>query len=360
MADMLKAFADDLKAVREENNISLRSISQQTRLSLSLLESLENGDYTFQPQAYIRAFLKQYINSLGLDVDETLFEYDLARSGKYKPKRINAGNSNDSKQKKEDPPIKKNIEKKPAEEKIEVTLESADDTAKSEDFTEISGEEKVVREVREQVKEPTPVKKESPAVKTEPRPVSNQKSEKSYTQSSGRKEKAGFSLAFLNSPVMRNISLIIFIVLVLIGLYSLINILFLDSSKDTPEVIRQNFDDVVKEQEKKILGKRTPEEIQDSIRKAEEEFALEKDSIVLKVTGLNTGVFYLVTDSVNYDKPKRIEFEKNTEGTFKAKKSFFISSPKTESFRVTVNDIPVKFDNTTISKVKITRKGIVK
>ena len=117
---------------------------------------------------------------------------------------------------------------------------------------------------------------------------------------------------------------------------------------------------MVKEQEKKILGKRTPEEIQDSIRKAQEELAASKDSIVLKVTGLNTGVFYLITDSINYNKPKRIEFEKNTEGTFKAKNSFFISSPKTETFKATVNDIPLKFEGTTVSKVKITRNGIVK
>jgi len=89
MAEMLKTFAEDLKSIREEKNLSLRTISQQTRLSISILENLENGDYTFQPQAYIRAFLKQYINSLGLDTEDVLFDYDLARSGKYKSKRQN-------------------------------------------------------------------------------------------------------------------------------------------------------------------------------------------------------------------------------------------------------------------------------
>jgi cytoskeletal protein RodZ len=353
MADMLKAFADDLKAVREENNISLRSISQQTRLSLSLLESLEHGDYTFQPQAYIRAFLKQYINSLGLDVDETLFDYDLARSGKYKPKRINATISNDNIPKKEDPPPPVSSKSK-ATEDLNITIEKPEET-KAEEIRESAEEE-----IREEKKETPVVKRETPEVKPEPRNVPRQKEEKYYVQPPRNREKKGISLSFMNSPVVRNISLILFAALVLLGLYSLINILFLEGSKDKPEVIRQNFDDVVKEQEKKILGKRTPEEIQDSIRKAEQEFALEKDSITLKVTGLNTGVFYLVTDSVNYNKPKRIEFEKNTEGTFKARRSFYISSPKTESFKATVNDIPLKFDNTTVSKVKISRSGIVK
>ncbi|MBK8984141.1 MAG: helix-turn-helix domain-containing protein [Ignavibacteria bacterium] len=84
---MLKIFAQDLKAIREKKNITLKSISQQTRLNMTTLENLESGDYNFQPQAYIRAFLKQYIACLDLDVDETLFEYDLARSGKYKSSR---------------------------------------------------------------------------------------------------------------------------------------------------------------------------------------------------------------------------------------------------------------------------------
>ena len=84
---MVKIFAEDLKAIREEKNISLKSISQHTRLNITILENLENGEFTFQPQAYIRAFLKQYIACLDLDVEEVLFDYDLARSGKYKSNR---------------------------------------------------------------------------------------------------------------------------------------------------------------------------------------------------------------------------------------------------------------------------------
>lgn len=357
MADMLKAFAEDLKATREENNISLRTISQQTRLSLSLLDNLENGDFTFQPQAYIRAFLKQYINSIGLDVDETLFEYDLARSGKYKPKRINSNISNETLSKKEDQSLSKGSKIKPAGEIKQDTVkpDETKETAKTENISDTGKEN-----IQEERKETPVIKKETTEIRPDPRVISGKREEKNYIHTPNNKEKRGLSLAFLNSPVARNISLILFAALVLLGLYSLINILFLEGSKDKPEVIRQNFEDVVKEQEKKILGTRTPEEIQDSIKKAAEEFALAKDSITLKVKGLSTGVFYLVIDSVNYNKPKRIEFEKNTEGTFKANRFFFISSPKTESFKASVNDIPLKFDNTTVSKIKINRNGIVK
>jgi hypothetical protein len=55
------------------------------------------------------------------------------------------------------------------------------------------------------------------------------------------------------------------------GVYSLINVLFLSNNSQGPEIQRKSFDEVVKENEKKILGKKTPEEIQDSINKAEEE-----------------------------------------------------------------------------------------
>ena len=63
---MLKSFAEDLKSVREEKNISLKDISARTRLNVSILENLENGEFSFQPQTYIRAFLKQYIISIGM------------------------------------------------------------------------------------------------------------------------------------------------------------------------------------------------------------------------------------------------------------------------------------------------------
>jgi hypothetical protein len=154
--------------------------------------------------------------------------------------------------------------------------------------------------------------------------------------------------------------MILFAALVLLGVYSLINILFLEGSNDRPEVIRQNFDDVVKEQEQKILGTKTSEEIQDSIRKAEEEAALLQDSITLSITGVNPGVLYLVTDSVNYSKPQKIQYEKNDVMTFKAQKLFFISSEKPESFKASVNDTPLRFDKASFSKVKITANGIAK
>lgn len=344
---MLKTFADDLKSIREEKNISLRTISQQTRLNIAILENLESGDFTFQPQTYIRAFLKQYINSLGLDMEETLFDYDLARSGKYKAKRPPASYIKnppaDIEQKQITDDKSKITEKlkeiastpKTEEKKIEKPLSSIENDVKSSELNYSSGKK--------------------PEGKLKIKPDDEKKSGQSLY--SNRKN---IVASFLNMPVVRNIILIIFIGLVLLGIYSLINILFLEGSKDKPDIIRQNFDEVVKEQERKLLGKRSPEEIQDSIRKAEQEAASFKDSITLKVTALSSGSFSLVTDSLNFSKPDKIEFEKNQTGVFKAKKFFHISSGNTATFKATINDIPLKFDKLSVSKVKITGNGIVK
>ncbi|MEZ4689933.1 MAG: hypothetical protein R3A12_07030 [Ignavibacteria bacterium] len=68
--------------------------------------------------------------------------------------------------------------------------------------------------------------------------------------------------------------------------------------------------------------KKDSEEIQDSIKKAEEELAAAGDSITLKITGLGAGSFYLVTDSVNYSKPEKLLLAKEKQESLKLKRIF--------------------------------------
>ncbi|MBK8984140.1 MAG: hypothetical protein IPM38_17945 [Ignavibacteria bacterium] len=171
-------------------------------------------------------------------------------------------------------------------------------------------------------------------------------------------EKKSFSFSFLGSRVFRNVMLFLFIVLALAGLYSLVNILFLEGGNDNPEIIRQNFDDVVKEQEKKLLGKKSEEEILDSIRKAQEELAASKDSISLSVTSITESVYYIVTDSSNYSRPDKFTVKPKEVKSFRAAKSFHISAANTKSLKVSLNGNPVKFEKTSVSKVKLTKDGV--
>ena len=262
MAD-IKTFAADLKAVREDKNLTLKDISQQTRLNVTILENIENGDFTFQPQAYIRAFLKQYINSLDLDMEETLFDYDLARSGKYKPKQSSypadepetTEESQEHKSSREkiteklkgfvDSP-KKVTEVKKAEKKEEVIPEidgepdeeipesrieinTEEDVTETEDEIEEVSEdpepeseeeirerirneirEEVRNEIRQEVKKEVKeeIQKEIPEVKNEIKkevkasapPVQKRPEERYYTTPDRSREKKKISLSFLNSP----------------------------------------------------------------------------------------------------------------------------------------------------------------
>src|SRR3990172_8291417 len=72
----LESFGEELKKYREQRQITLASISEITRISEKMLESIEAGKFSVVPQAYIRAFLRAYARAIGLDGDETVGRYD--------------------------------------------------------------------------------------------------------------------------------------------------------------------------------------------------------------------------------------------------------------------------------------------
>ena len=73
----MESIASKLKTRRESLNISLEKISNDTRISLHHLISLENGQYSDLPGGmYKRAILRAYCDELGLDKNEILQCYD--------------------------------------------------------------------------------------------------------------------------------------------------------------------------------------------------------------------------------------------------------------------------------------------
>ncbi len=348
---MIKIFAADLKALREEKNISLKDISHYTKINVTILENLESGDFTFQPQAYIRAFLKQYISQLGLDVEETLFDYDLARSGKYKTRRPNVVVAEEEVSEQETPDSrgsKLRITEK-LKEMVETPKKIIEEKNNIRD-PKTGSEEKIISE-HSLKNRPNELKGESKS--------SLKKDAANNEDQNKNPAKSFFGISLLNLPIVKNLSLIIFILLILIGIYSLINILFIEGSKDNPEIIRQNFDDVVSEQERKILGTKTPEEIQDSIGRAEEDALAAKDSVVLRLSSTSPITVFLITDSLNYNNPAKIVLREDA-SIFRARKFFYISTDNTESIKATVNNKPIKFENKSINKVKLAKGGIAK
>jgi cytoskeletal protein RodZ len=82
MNEDLKNFASDLKHLREKSNFTLQNIYQKTRIDIKFLEAIEEGNFDVIESVYVRAFIKSYANSIGLDPEETLKNFDLAREEK--------------------------------------------------------------------------------------------------------------------------------------------------------------------------------------------------------------------------------------------------------------------------------------
>lgn len=81
----MSPFFTELKAAREARGISLAEISDVTLINVKMLESLESGKLEGVPQAYVRAFLREYAAVVGIDKDEVLRKYEAWHQGKTLP-----------------------------------------------------------------------------------------------------------------------------------------------------------------------------------------------------------------------------------------------------------------------------------
>ncbi|MEO8167282.1 MAG: RodZ domain-containing protein [bacterium] len=72
----MDSFFEELKKAREARNISLAEISTSTLIDIKMLEAIESGNVKILPQTYVRAFLREYSDIVGLDPQETMRKYD--------------------------------------------------------------------------------------------------------------------------------------------------------------------------------------------------------------------------------------------------------------------------------------------
>lgn len=80
---MLKEFGQDLKKLRELKGISIAEISAESRINTKFLQLLESGNFDFQPETYIRSFIKAYARALNENENQILNDYDKAKAGFY-------------------------------------------------------------------------------------------------------------------------------------------------------------------------------------------------------------------------------------------------------------------------------------
>jgi Helix-turn-helix domain/GAF domain len=73
---MPESFGARLRQKREEQQIALGSIAEQTKIKLSLLEELERDDVSHWPTGiFRRAFVRTYAHAIGLDPDVVVREF---------------------------------------------------------------------------------------------------------------------------------------------------------------------------------------------------------------------------------------------------------------------------------------------
>ncbi len=76
----MASLSERLKRERELRGISLKQISEETRIGVRFLEALEEGRLEVIPgEFYRRSYLRSYARYLGLDEDRAVNAYDYLR-----------------------------------------------------------------------------------------------------------------------------------------------------------------------------------------------------------------------------------------------------------------------------------------
>lgn len=234
---MLKVFGKDLRKLRESKGISIAEISAETRINSKFINFIESGKFDFQPDTYIRSFLKEYANAINEDIKRILSDYDKAKAGFYAARKF---------------------------EKSDLSLPEVNVTLKA-----------------------------APSVVTaekKPEPV-YQKSLQQEKPDYFKKETA--EPEFSNKSSTQKILLGILIVAVIAGIYFLID--YLNSSGDNKTNVKpKSFNEMSSEYENRISGKNDSANAKDSLK------LLAADSLRLIIKALkDIRVIVAVDDSQN-------------------------------------------------------------
>jgi len=78
----LEKFAEELKARRKAQGISINDIYEITRIDKNYLQEMEKSNFEIMPDVYMRAFIRKYADAVELDPEEVIKKYEAAKSGK--------------------------------------------------------------------------------------------------------------------------------------------------------------------------------------------------------------------------------------------------------------------------------------
>ncbi len=80
---MIKETSELLQKTRLEKKLTLEEISAQTKIQLHILKGLDEGNIDAINKIYIKGFLKQYANALGLRAEEVLELFSKETASSY-------------------------------------------------------------------------------------------------------------------------------------------------------------------------------------------------------------------------------------------------------------------------------------
>lgn len=72
----MSTLSEDLRTARQAKQLTLQQVADITLVNVKFLEAIDRGDFSFMPQAYVRAFLREYAQVVGMDAKETMERYE--------------------------------------------------------------------------------------------------------------------------------------------------------------------------------------------------------------------------------------------------------------------------------------------
>ncbi|MCI0449191.1 MAG: helix-turn-helix domain-containing protein [Chlorobi bacterium] len=296
---MLKEFAKDLKKLRELKGITISEISAQTRINPKFLINIENGVFDFQPETYIRSFIKEYAKAIDENEHHVLNDYDKAKAGFYARRKFVTEEGKEIVVPEEKPPVST----------IESTVEEAEEQVYS----------KGIKENKPDYFKP----------------------------------QYEYDNDVPNKRFAKKIILAILIAAVLAGIYFLVDYLNSSGNKRT-EVKPKSFNEISSDYVTKIADKR------DSLKKVDSLKHVTADSLRLMVKALKDITIKVYIDE---DKVIEEEIPAKDSLLLKAKEQFRFSATANSSVELYLNGAylrkPATLSGTSIKNLVIKKDGIV-
>jgi cytoskeletal protein RodZ len=79
---MFDKLSEELKAARIRAGLTLQQLANKSRIDLKFLEYIEDGNFSFLPELYVKAFLKEYARFVGIDEKLVFKKYEAYKQGK--------------------------------------------------------------------------------------------------------------------------------------------------------------------------------------------------------------------------------------------------------------------------------------